>query len=68
MLQRQVLGALRNVTFTSLAELDVAILEQVRDLNHIPFQKVDTTRQRMFEELDRPALHPLPTEPTSMES
>ena len=25
MLQRQVLGALRNVTFTSLAELDVAI-------------------------------------------
>ncbi len=63
MLQRQVLSALRNVTFTSLAKLDVAILEQVRDLNHTPVQKVDSIRQRMFEELDRPALRPLPTKP-----
>lgn len=63
MLQRRVLGALRNRTFTSLAELNAAILEQVQDLNHAPFQKMDTSRQRMFEELDRPALRPLPTEP-----
>ena len=63
MLQRRVLGALREVAFTSLAELNAAILEQVRDLNHAPFQKMDTSRQRMFEELDRPALRPLPTEP-----
>ena len=63
MLQRRVLGALRNVTFTSLAELNAAILEQVHDLNRAPFQKMDTSRQRMFEELDQPALRPLPTEP-----
>lgn len=63
LLQRRVLGALRNITFYSLAELNAAILDQIRDLNHAPFQKYDTTRQRMFDELDRPALRPLPREP-----
>ena len=61
-LQRSVMGALRNVVFQSLAELNAAILEQIRELNQAPFQKYDTTRQRMFEALDRPVLRPLPRE------
>ena len=56
------MGALRNVVFHSLAELNAAILEQIRELNQAPFQKYDTTRQRMFEALDRPVLRPLPRE------
>lgn len=53
-LQRSVMGALRNVVFRSLAELNAVIVEQIRELNQAPFQNCDTTRQRMFEALDRP--------------
>ncbi len=63
LLQRKVLGALRNVTFHSLAELNEAILEQVQELNQTPFQKHNTTRARLFEEMDQPMLRPFPQEP-----
>jgi len=61
--QRQILAPLRNVTFFSLQELNAAILEQVKAFNLTPFQKMPGTRQRRFEEVDRPALRPLPTNP-----
>ncbi|MCY4674587.1 MAG: IS21 family transposase, partial [Bacteroidetes bacterium] len=61
--QRKILAVLRNVTFFSLQELNAAILEQVKAFNLTPFQKMPGTRQRRFEEVDRPALRPLPANP-----
>jgi transposase len=61
--ERWILAALRNFTFFSLAELNQAIREKLKELNHRPFQKLDTTRQKLFETLDRPALKPLPEKP-----
>lgn len=61
--ERWILAALRNFTFFSLAELNQAISEKLAELNHHKFQKLDTTRQELFEILDRPALKPLPEKP-----
>lgn len=61
--QRKILAVLRNMTFFSLPELNAAILEEVKVLNLIPFQKMPGTRQSKLEEVDRPALRPLPANP-----
>ena len=61
--ERWILAALRHRTFFSLAELNGAIRELLTRLNHRKFKKLDTTRARLFEEVDRPALKPLPTTP-----
>lgn len=61
--QRWILGRLRNRTFFSLAELNTAIAEQMTQLNHRPMRKLGgKTRQQLFDELDVPALKPLPAE------
>ena len=61
--ERWILAVLRHRTFFSLAELNEAIWKLLEKLNHHPFRKLNTTRARLFEQLDRPALRPLPTEP-----
>ena len=61
--ERWILAALRKRTFFSLAELNQAIRELLVKLNERRFRKLDTTRARMFEELERPALKPLPPAP-----
>jgi transposase len=61
--ERWILAALRHRTFFSLAELNGAIRELLTRLNHRKFKKLDTTRARLFEEVDRPDLKPLPTTP-----
>jgi transposase len=61
--ERWILAALRNRTFFSLEELNPAIREKLREFNQRKFQKLDTTRQELFENLDRPALKPLPEKP-----
>ncbi|MBI4468867.1 MAG: IS21 family transposase [Acidobacteria bacterium] len=61
--ERWILAVLRHRTFFSLAELNEAIRQLLDRLNHRKFRKLDTTRARLFEELDRPALRPLPLEP-----
>jgi transposase len=58
--QRWVLAALRNRTFFSLGELNEAIAELREKLNARPFQKLDGCRRSRFEQLDRPAMRPLP--------
>jgi transposase len=58
--ERWILAALRNHTFFSLAELNKAIREKLSELNSRRFQKLDTTRQALYETLDKPALKPLP--------
>ncbi len=64
--ERWILAALRHRTFFTLGELNGAIAELRDKLNHRKLRKLDTTRARLFDELDRPALRPLPPEPFSL--
>jgi len=58
--ERWILAALRNHTFFSVAEVNKAIAQKLPEFNSRKFQKLDTTRRRLFETIDRPALKPLP--------
>ena len=60
--ERWILAALRNRTFFSLAELNAAIAKLLERLNNRPFRKLPGSRRSLFEQLDRPALRPLPAE------
>ena len=59
--ERQILAPLRNRTFFSLREANKAVWELLGELNSKPFQKLPGSRKSTFEELDKPALQPLPT-------
>lgn len=61
--ERRILARLRHVRFFSLAELNQAIRELLEDLNGRTTRHLGASRRRMFEELDRPALKPLPAAP-----
>jgi len=61
--ERWILARLRHRTFFSLAELNQAISELLQVLNNKPFQKLAGSRRSLWEELDRPALRPLPVSP-----
>jgi transposase len=63
-MERWILGRLRNQRFYSLAELNAAIrglLVRVNDER--PIRRLGVTRRQLLEELDRPMLKPLPVEP-----
>ena len=59
--QRWILARIRNRTFFSLADLNGAIRELLVELNQRPMQKLRVSRLELYQRLDRPALHPLPT-------
>ena len=62
--ERWLLGRLRHRRFYSLAELNAAIGELLRQLNdERPIRRLGVTRRALLEELDRPHLKPLPAEP-----
>ncbi len=62
--ERWILARLRHQRFYSLAELNAAIGELLKQLNdERPIRRLGVTRRRLLEELDRPALKPLPIEP-----
>ena len=56
------LAPLRNQTFFSPGELREAIAPLLLALNERPFKKIEGSRRSWFEDLDLPALKPLPTE------
>jgi hypothetical protein len=58
--QRWILARLRNCTFFSLDELNIAISKLLEELNARPLQKLGVSRRELFERLERPALKPLP--------
>ncbi len=60
---RWVLARLRHRRFFSLAALSAAIRELLDDLNGRTMRGFGRSRRALFEELDRPALVPLPDEP-----
>jgi transposase len=58
--ERWILGGLRDHVFFSLAELNTAIRAVLENLNTRKFQKLDVSRKDLFEQIDRPAMKPLP--------
>ncbi|MCP5345356.1 MAG: IS21 family transposase [Gammaproteobacteria bacterium] len=61
--ERWILASLRHRQFFSLAELNAAISDLLGKLNARSFRKLPGCRREHFEQLDRPALRPLPAEP-----
>lgn len=60
--ERWVLAALRNRTFTNLTELNEAIDELMDRLNRRGFRKMPGSREQLFREHERPCLRQLPSE------
>ena len=60
MAQRWILAVLRKRRFTSLDELWEAIDPLLERLNNKPMRGIGKSRRELFEQLDRPALKPLP--------
>lgn len=58
--ERWILARLRNRKFFSLGELNQAIALLLVDLNQRAFKKLPGNRRNAFEQLDLPALQPLP--------
>ena len=63
LVERWILAMLRNRTFFSLQELNREIARLLERLNTRPFKKLPGSRRELFEQIDRPALHPLPAQP-----
>lgn len=61
--ERRILAALRHRTFFSLEELNEALSWLLIEHNDCPFQKLPGSRRSLFEQLDKPALIPLPQQP-----
>ena len=58
--QRWILARLRDETFFSLGALNQAIRVLLDELNDRPLKKLGVSRRALYEQLDRPALQPLP--------
>ncbi len=61
--QRWVAARLRNRRFFSLAELNAAIRDLLAGINGKVTRHLGASRRDLFEQLDRPALKPLPAAP-----
>lgn len=61
--ERWILARLRNQTFFSLDELNAAIRPLLDHLNEKVTRHLGASRRTLFEDLDKPALKPLPCEP-----
>ena len=57
---RWILARLRNHTFFSLAEANIAIEALLEDLNNRPFKKIPGSRRSLFEAVEKQKLSPLP--------
>ena len=58
--QRWILARLRDQTFFELGPLNAAIRVLLDELNDRPMKKLGVSRRALYEQLDRPALRPLP--------
>ena len=59
---QRIYAPLRNTSFYSLEELNEAVWGLLEEHNNTPFQRLDTSRRGLFEEVEKRALTPLPTE------
>jgi transposase len=62
LVERWILAVLRNRSFFSLEELNREIARLLPRLNERAFKKLPGSRRALFEQLDHPALRPLPAE------
>ena len=60
--ERRIMAPLRKRKFFSLVELREAVRPLLAALNERPFRKIEGSRRSWFEDLDRPALKPLPAQ------
>lgn len=58
--QRWIVAALRHHTFFTIEQANEAIRQKLEVLNRKNFQRLDVSRRDLYEQLDRPALLPLP--------
>ena len=58
--ERRILAVLRDQRFFGLVEMNSAIGRALKELNERPFQKMPGSRLTLFEQMERPALRPLP--------
>lgn len=58
--ERWILARLRNQTFFSLFELNLAIRSLLTELNRKPFKKLEGCRESRFREMEKDVLKPLP--------
>ena len=61
--ERWILARLRHRRFFSLTDLNTAIGDLLEELNNRPMRHVGKSRRQVFEEIERVALAPLPSEP-----
>ena len=61
--ERQILAPLRHERFTSFTQLNQAIAERLEMLNNRTMHSYGLSRQALFEQVDKPALVPLPIQP-----
>lgn len=61
--ERWILARLRHRRFFSLADLNAAIAALLENLNNRPMRRIGKSRRQLFEEIERPALAPLPPVP-----
>ena len=57
---RRIIAALRNEHFTSIASINGAIEQKLTEFINEPFKKMNGCRLSAFEQIDKPALRPLP--------
>jgi transposase len=60
--ERNIMAPLRKQTFLSLYELNCAIHTKLIELNNKPMQRINLSRKEQFEQVERPALKPLPSQ------
>jgi transposase len=65
--EQRILAALRDHDFFSLEQLNDTLEQLVEDLNDEPFQQLSGSRRTWFEQVDLPALKPLPLVPFEFE-
>jgi transposase len=61
--ERWILARLRHQSFFSLASLNQTIRQLLEEINRRPMPHLDKSRQELFEAVDHPALHALPSTP-----
>ncbi len=63
LVERWIIARLRHETFFSLLSLNIAIRGLLGSLNSRPFKRLPGSRRSQYEDLDLPALSPLPVAP-----
>jgi transposase len=63
LVERWILAKLRHYSFFSLAEVNACIKGLLNELNERPFKQIPGSRLSLFEQMEKPALKPLPEHP-----